>query len=250
MSGVFQTVGGLIAQAFRTISIAMVGNAGAFSVGMNGSINLEISGVLTAPGAVTPTLAAGINDVLVNIDNTTTGSFPVTMAGITIPWGRSAWYWNGATFEMVAQYNGVRSATLDLTANQTIAQASTWTKLNMNTLAGAPAIQKGGIGDAVNGRLVIQEDGDYQIIAQMGAFNIGAVGGQTFQMALYRNGVSFSVSTPITVAQAFIGEALDAEFVTLNKGDIIELYGWSQGAGTVQAQVSDTFLSIFKIGSL
>jgi 6-phosphogluconolactonase len=82
--------------------VAMVANAGAFTVTDAAPYLIEVSGVLTANGALTATFLIPADPTTVVFDNVTTGNFALVLNGTyTIPNGRSFWYWNGVTLELV-----------------------------------------------------------------------------------------------------------------------------------------------------
>lgn len=92
------------------IPVAMVANAGAVNIDDSGVYVVEVSGALTAPGALTPVLGVALTATTVIFDNSTTGGFPLVVSGAyTIPPGRSIWYYNGALLEPVAS-SGFRTA--------------------------------------------------------------------------------------------------------------------------------------------
>ena len=82
--------------------VAMVANAGAFTVDDTAEYIIEVTGVLTGNGALTATFTVPADPLKVVFDNLTTGGFPLILnATYTIPPGRSLWYWNGATLERI-----------------------------------------------------------------------------------------------------------------------------------------------------
>lgn len=92
------------------LPVAMVANAGAFSVDDTAEYIVEVTGALTAQGALTATVTVPADPLKVVFDNLTTGGFPLVLAGTyTLPAGRSYWYWNGATLEMLSA-GGFRTA--------------------------------------------------------------------------------------------------------------------------------------------
>lgn len=92
------------------MSVAMVANAGAFAIDDTAEYIVEITGALTAQGALTPTFTVPADPLKIAFDNLTTGGFPLVLAGTyTLPPGRSYWYWNGATLELLSA-RGFRTA--------------------------------------------------------------------------------------------------------------------------------------------
>lgn len=116
------------------LPVAMVANAGAFSVDDTGQYTIEVTGALTANGALTATFTIPADPLTVIFDNATTGNFPLILnATYTLPRGRSYWYWNGTTLELVAENirAGYTVATLPpgivgMRAYVTDANAPTW----------------------------------------------------------------------------------------------------------------------------
>ena len=95
--------GGTVWDGVNTyIPVAMVANAGAFSVDDTAEYIIEVTGALTGNGALTATFTTPADPLKVVFDNLTTGGFPLILnATYTIPPGRSYWYWNGATLEQI-----------------------------------------------------------------------------------------------------------------------------------------------------
>ena len=92
------------------LPVAMVANAGAFSVDDTAEYIVEVTGALTGNGALTATFTIPADPLKIVFDNVTTGGFPLILnATYTIPPGRSFWYWNGATLEKISS-GGFRTA--------------------------------------------------------------------------------------------------------------------------------------------
>lgn len=87
----------------KYIPVAMVANAGAFTVDTNSEYIVEFTGVLTAQGTVTYTATITPLPTTVVFNNMTTGNFPLILnaGGFTIPAGISQWYWDGATLKQM-----------------------------------------------------------------------------------------------------------------------------------------------------
>lgn len=86
-------------------SVAMVGNSATVTVDPAKNAIIDITGSLSAQGAVTITLARSGQSFLAAFDNATSGGYPVVVnTNWTIPFGRSIWYYNHntSTFEFIS----------------------------------------------------------------------------------------------------------------------------------------------------
>jgi 6-phosphogluconolactonase (cycloisomerase 2 family) len=88
------------------IPVAMVANAATVTFDDSGNYILDITGVLTGQGTLTIALTVPANAMQLLIDNSITGAFTLVTAGaagvVTIPKGKSQWYWNGTVLEYVS----------------------------------------------------------------------------------------------------------------------------------------------------
>lgn len=100
------------------LPVAMVANAGACAVVESGITAIEVTGALTANGALTVTNSVGADPFFAMVDNKCTGAFPLIWNATWImPPGKSLWYWDGtASFECVAQ-NTTRAQSVAMVAN-------------------------------------------------------------------------------------------------------------------------------------
>jgi DNA-binding beta-propeller fold protein YncE len=98
--------------------VAMVANAGSATIVDSGIFMLEVTGVLTATGALTVSITVAADPFVAMVDNKCTGAFPLVWNGTyTMPPGKSLWYWDGiAAFEMISQ-NVIRAQAIAMVAN-------------------------------------------------------------------------------------------------------------------------------------
>jgi len=89
----------------RLQNVAMVANAATLTLLEISDNIIEVTGALTANGNITTTFPTNATQVV--FDNACTGAFLLQLnaGAYTIPLGKSTWYWNGATLELISSYN-------------------------------------------------------------------------------------------------------------------------------------------------
>lgn len=98
--------------------VVMVANAATLNIPAQSLVMVDVTGALTANGNITTTFPA--NGAVIVFDNATTGAFQLQLnaGAYTLPFGKSIWYWNGATLELAG---GAMRSVVQLNTNGALA---------------------------------------------------------------------------------------------------------------------------------